>query len=49
VWINCFCNYEELDWKKSMVFVKYGGKCYFNLRVNLSRGTYYDLMVNGSA
>ncbi len=49
VWINCFCRFQGQDWRKSPVFVLDGGNCYFNLKVNLSRGTYYDLMVNGSA
>jgi hypothetical protein len=39
VWINCFCRDGERDWRKNLVFVKDGGNCYFNLKVNLSRGT----------
>ena len=26
-----------------------GGNCFFNVKVNLNTGQYYDLMVNGNA
>ena len=43
VWINCYCGHRI---KKTIVSVEDGGKCYFNLKVNLTRKTYYDLMIN---
>lgn len=49
VWINCFCSAHNTDWKKSIQIVMDGGNCYFNLKVNLSTGKYYDLIVNGHA
>ena len=47
VWINCFCNDWDRDWKKGIIQVLDGGKCYFNLKINLTTKTYYDLIVNG--
>lgn len=54
VWINCFCDnfYNDadyLDWKKYVVFMLDGGKCFFNLKINLAKRQYYDLRVNGYA
>jgi hypothetical protein len=49
VWVNCFCDYfeKDFDWKTKIVSVEDGGNCYFNLKINLSTGKYYDFMVNG--
>src|SRR5688572_21668365 len=49
VWINCFCNTWNSDWKKNVIFVHDGGNCYFNVKVNLTTGKYYELIVNGEA
>lgn len=52
VWINCFCDYYDsdfLDWKKYIVFIRDGGNCFFNVKVNLTTTQYYDLRVNGYA
>jgi hypothetical protein len=49
VWINCFCNTWNSDWKKNLIFVHDGGNCYFNVKVNLTTGKYYELIVNGEA
>lgn len=49
VWINCFCRTGSQDWKKNIISVLDGGNCYFNLKVNLTTGQYYELMVNGDA
>ena len=49
VWINCFCNTWDKNWKINLIFVLDGGNCYFNLKINLTTGQYYDLMVNGDA
>ncbi|HMT10961.1 MAG TPA: hypothetical protein PKA39_04995 [Ignavibacteria bacterium] len=52
IWINCFC-YAYIDymrnWKESFILVDDGGNCFFNVKVNLNTGQYYDLMVNGNA
>jgi len=47
VWINCFCTAHNKDWKNELIMVKDGGDCYFNLKVNLTAGIYYDLSING--
>ena len=49
VWVNCFCDTWNRDWKKYLIFVKDGGNCYFNLKINLATGQYYELRVNGEA
>jgi hypothetical protein len=51
VWINCFCAFREHneEWKKGIIRVKDGGKCYFNLKINLSKRFYYALNFNGEA
>ena len=49
VWINCFCDTHNIDWKKSVVIVEDGGSCYYRLKINLTRKKYYDLSVNGEA
>ena len=46
VWINCFCMHWDKYWKKEIVLTKGGGSCFFNLKINLSNGKYYDLKVN---
>jgi hypothetical protein len=47
VWVNCFCGTWDKDWRKEIIFVHDGGNCYFNLKVNLTKHQYSDLMVNG--
>jgi|GEM_PF-1562598 len=51
VYINCFCFHEYEnefeDWKKSLVEVEDGGKCYFHLIVNLTNNSYEKLYTNG--
>jgi len=51
VWVNCFCNSSNLGsaWRNGLVFVLDGGNCYFNLKINLTKTLYYELMVNGNA
>ena len=52
VWANCLCNVDDFgpsgpNWKHDVVDVMDGGSCYFNLKINLSKGTVYDFSVNG--
>ena len=49
IWVNCFCDTWGRDWKKYLISVKDGGNCYFNLKINLTTGQYYELRVNGDA
>ena len=53
LWINCFCsNDPDKDfphWRKHEVLVLDGGACFFNLKVNIITGKYYDFGVNGEA
>lgn len=50
IWINCFI-YADAEvqkrWKTDIIYVADGGNAFFNLKINLTRSTYYDLMVNG--
>jgi hypothetical protein len=49
VWVNCFCQIAGEEWKTNIVYVDDGGKCYFNLKINLTKSKYYDFYVNGKA
>ena len=50
VWVNCFCNIQSLDnWREKVVTVMGGGNCFFNVRINLTRKSFSDFMVNGLA
>ncbi|MCB2410185.1 hypothetical protein [Hymenobacter lucidus] len=51
VWVNCFCS-DEADfpnWKREIVDITDGGNCFFNVRLNLTEGTWEDLQANGVA
>ncbi|HZZ75619.1 MAG TPA: hypothetical protein VFE04_06795 [Puia sp.] len=50
VWVNCFCNIQSPgNWREKPVIVMGGGNCFFNVRINLTRKSYSDFMVNGLA
>ena len=46
VWVNCFCRQGKIDWKKEIIMTADGGNCYFNLKINLTTGKYYNLQIN---
>ena len=48
VYIDCFCTAYE-GWHKEMMVIDDGGKCFFNLKINLNTKKYFDFMVNGEA
>jgi hypothetical protein len=48
VWVNCFCD-NPPNWKNEIEQVMDGGNCFFNVKINLTKKKYYDLMVNGVA
>ena len=50
IYINCFCYVIDeyfKKWKTELIMVDDGGNCFFNVRVNLDKKEYYELMVNG--
>lgn len=47
VWVYCSC--EDIYIEDSFVVVEDGGKCFFNVKINLTKMTYYELSVNGLA
>jgi hypothetical protein len=49
VWVNCFCDSFGTSWKSEILVVEDGATCYFNFKINLTTGTYYDFMVNSIA
>ncbi|NCU36630.1 hypothetical protein EOM75_11540 [Candidatus Falkowbacteria bacterium] len=49
VWVNCFCGNWGINDRTNILIVEDGGNCYFNLKINLTKENYYDLMVNGNA
>jgi hypothetical protein len=49
VWVNGMCELVDpsfADWKKELIDIADGGNCYFNMKINLSSKTYYNLMIN---
>jgi hypothetical protein len=50
-WINAICKHhifeQEVKWQNSIIQINDGGKCFFNLKVNLSLGSSSDFFVNG--
>jgi hypothetical protein len=48
VWVNFICG-DYGHWRNSPVFVDDGGKCYFQLFINLTRRRAYDLIPGGAA
>jgi hypothetical protein len=49
IWVNCFCNTCNKNWKTNLLIVHDGGNCYFNLKINLAKKTYYELTINGDS
>ncbi len=49
VWVNCFCDSWDLDWRSEVLFVFDRGNCYFNIKFNLSTNEYSEFFVNGEA
>ena len=50
IYINCFCYAIDeyfKKWKTDLIVVDDGGNCFFNVKANLSKKEYYELMVNG--
>ncbi len=48
IWVNFFCHSHVKDWTREPVFVKDGGRCYFQLEYNIKARTVENLTVNGS-
>ena len=46
VCVNCFCSSKE-NWKRSIVIVQDGGKCYFKMWINLDDSKVDVFTVNG--
>lgn len=49
VWVNCFCSTGNRNWKETIISAKDGGNCFFKLKINLTKGYYYEFSVNGEA
>lgn len=45
VWINCFCKANH-NWKKEIIIHVGGQSCYFNVLINLTRGSYDSFHIN---
>ena len=48
VWVNCFCD-KSTRWRTGLVFVLDGGKCYFQMTLNLHTKKVSDFRTNGEA
>ena len=49
VYVDCFCSALGNNWKKHLMIVDDGGRCFFNVKINLTHKTYFDFFVNGYA
>ena len=49
VWVNCFCETSDDNWKTDIVEVFDGGNCFFNFKINLATKKFYSLRINGEA
>lgn len=50
VWINFLCEVGENDkWKNKVIIVDDGGKCYFNIIINLTKKAINRFIINGRA
>jgi hypothetical protein len=47
VWVNAFCDAGKKQWKTEIVLVQDGGNCFFNLKINLTKGYCFEISVNG--
>lgn len=45
--VNCFCDSHGVNWHKSLVFAKDGGICFFQLKINLNKKSFFDFFING--
>ena len=46
IWINCLCNTHNYKWKKELIrLYSPPYNCYFELKINLNTGTYYDFVM----
>ncbi|SHH88260.1 hypothetical protein [Flavobacterium defluvii] len=58
VYINSFCDIptiykngkeELLDWQNEMIDIADGGSCYWNMKINISTQSYFELMINSES
>ena len=49
VWVNGLCKRAKHNWRSDIVLVMDGGNCYYKLRINLTKGTFYGFGINGIA
>ncbi len=48
VYINAMCNVDIIpNWKNELLDTSDGGSCYWNLKINLSKRIYQNLIING--
>jgi hypothetical protein len=49
IWVNLFCDTYNSNWKKEILVVFDGGNCFFNVKLNLKKKKYFELIINGVA
>jgi hypothetical protein len=49
VWVNCIGTKPESYWRNGIQIIYDGGNYYFNVKINLSTGEFYQFEVNGYA
>jgi hypothetical protein len=48
IWVNCMCQVTE-NWRTEIPLIMDGGKCYFDVTINLTTKTYRDFGVGSEA
>jgi hypothetical protein len=49
IWVNFFCQVDQIDWQQEFVFVADGGSCYFELKYNPQTNEFSDLSIHGES
>ncbi len=51
IWVNCAAKSDKDNgaWKNRLILSTGGGNNFFNVKINSSKGNYYDLKINGPA
>ncbi len=49
VWVNCLCDVNMTNWRKEIPIIADGGTCFFNVKIDLLKGDWFDMFVNSVA
>jgi hypothetical protein len=49
VYVNGLCETYRENWRNHLIEVKDGGNCFFSMKINLAKGNYFEVGINGDA